>query len=68
MPIPDAAPKTVRPKRSAAPQRRLATEVALLAAAQADIAAGRTVSSEAVDAWIDSLPTDHPIPPPQPGS
>jgi len=57
-----------RPETSAARQRRLAAEAALLGAARADAAAGRTVSAEAVDAWIDSLATDHPLPPPHPGS
>ena len=67
-PAPTAPVRSPHPERAAARQRRLATEAALLAAAQADVAAGRTVSSEAVDAWIDSLATDHPLPPPQPGT
>ena len=65
---PTASTQRPHPERPTARQRCLATEAALLAAAQADIAAGRTVSSEAVDAWIDSLATDHPLPPPHPGS
>ena len=67
-PAPTTPVRSPHPERPAARQRRLATEAALLAAAQADVAAGRTVSSEAVDAWIDSLATDHPLPPPHPGT
>ena len=59
-----AAP--ARPERPASRQRRLAAEAASLAVAHADAAAGRTVSAEAVDAWLDSLSTDHPLPPPHP--
>ena len=35
--------------------------------ARAEIAAGRVVSAEAANAWIDSLGTDHPLPMPEPG-
>jgi predicted transcriptional regulator len=48
-------------------QRRLAWEAERIAEARADIAAGRVVSSEEVDAWIDSLDTDHELPPPRSG-
>ncbi|MBW4090448.1 MAG: hypothetical protein HIU82_04965 [Proteobacteria bacterium] len=69
MPAPAPAGPTPapRPEQPAARQRRLAAEATLLAVARADIAAGRTVPAEAVDAWIDSLATDHPLPPPHPG-
>ena len=70
--MPASAPtgpiQALRTERPAARQRRVATEAELLAVAHADAAAGRTVSSAAVDVWIDSLTTDHPLPPPQPGS
>ena len=33
----------------------------------ADIEAGRTVSAEAVRRWIESLGTDHELPPPECG-
>jgi len=55
-----------RPERPASRQRRLAAEAASLAVAHADATAGRTVSAEAVDSWIDSLATDDPLPPPHP--
>ncbi|GBR21338.1 hypothetical protein [Komagataeibacter nataicola] len=35
--------------------------------ALAEIAAGRVVSAEAANAWIESLGTDHPLPMPEPG-
>jgi predicted transcriptional regulator len=56
-----------RPETEAERQRRLAWEVARIAEARASAAAGRVVSSEEVDAWIDSLDTDHELPPPRSG-
>lgn len=38
---------------------RLAREAAMIAEADADVAAGRLVDEADVDAWIDSLGTDH---------
>ena len=43
-----------------------ARERALIAEAQADVEAGRLVDWEDVRAWIDSLATPHPLPPPYP--
>lgn len=48
-------------------QRRLAWEAEMIAKARASAAAGCVVSSEEVDAWIDSLDTDHEQPPPRSG-
>jgi hypothetical protein len=48
-------------------ERQHAWEAERIAEARASAAAGRIVSSEAVDAWIDSLGTDHELPPPRPG-
>jgi hypothetical protein len=45
-----------------AEKQRRAWEAERIAEARADIAAGRVVSSEKVDAWIDSLDTDHELP------
>jgi predicted transcriptional regulator len=45
-------------------------EAAIAAAdaeAEADIAAGRVISNEAVIRWLKSLSTDSPLPRPQPG-
>lgn len=48
-------------------QRRIAHEAELIAGTRASAAAGRTVSEAQVDAWIDSLGTDHEQPPPRSG-
>ena len=46
---------------------RIAREAVMIAEARASVAAGRVVSFEAVSAWIDSLGTDHELPPPHLG-
>jgi predicted transcriptional regulator len=51
--------KAPRLEIAAEKQRRLAREATMIAEARASAAAGRVVSSEKVDAWIDSLDTDH---------
>lgn len=61
----DSAP-TARCETAAEKQRRLAREAELLAEARAEIAAGLVVDSAEVDAWIDSIGTDHELPPPYP--
>jgi predicted transcriptional regulator len=48
-------------------QRRFAREAAGIAEADADIAAGRVVDEAEVDAWIDSIGTDHELPVPSSG-
>jgi predicted transcriptional regulator len=48
-------------------QRRRAREAAMIAQADASIAAGRVVDEAAVDAWIDSIGTDHELPAPYSG-
>ncbi len=48
-------------------QRRLAWEAEGIAKARASAAAGQLIDSEEVDAWIDSLGTDHELPPPRSG-
>jgi predicted transcriptional regulator len=48
-------------------QRRLAWEAERIAEARADVAAGRLVPSEEVDAWINSIGTDHELPVPYSG-
>jgi predicted transcriptional regulator len=48
-------------------KHRLAWEAEMIAEADADIAAGRLVDSADVDAWIDSLGTDHELPVPYSG-
>lgn len=48
-------------------QARLAWEAERIAEAQASVRAGRVVSSEKVEAWIDNLGTAHELPLPRPG-
>jgi predicted transcriptional regulator len=55
------------PESAEARQQRLAYEAARIDQALASAAAGRTVSLEAVEAWIDSLGTDHELPVPRSG-
>jgi len=43
-------------------KRRMAWEAVMIAQADASIAAGRVVDEPAVDAWIDSIGTDHELP------
>lgn len=66
-PRPSGNTKAARPEIEAARQRRLAWEADMIAEARASAAAGRVVSSEAVDAWIDGLDTDHELPAPRSG-
>ena len=47
-------------------QRRLAWERERIAEAEASIAAGLIIDAAEVDAWLDSIGTDHELPPPQP--
>ena len=47
--------------------RRIAWEDERIAEADADVAAGRMVSSERVNEWLDSIGTDHELPPPTSG-
>jgi hypothetical protein len=47
--------------------RSLMWEAAAIAKARVSAAAGRVVSAEAVDAWIDSLDTDHELMTPRSG-
>jgi predicted transcriptional regulator len=55
----------VQPESVDARQKRIAREAALIAQARKSAASGQTVSEERVDAWIDSLGTAHPLPPPR---
>jgi predicted transcriptional regulator len=67
VPRADDRADTLTPETEAERHRRLAWEAAGIARARASIAAGRVVSSEEVDAWIDSLDTDHELPAPRSG-
>jgi predicted transcriptional regulator len=48
-------------------QARIAWEAAGIAEARADVASGRLVDEAAVDAWIDSIGTEHELPVPYAG-
>jgi predicted transcriptional regulator len=56
-----------RPETEAERQHRLAREDVMIDQALASAAAGRTVSFEAVKAWVDSWDTDHELPQPRSG-
>jgi predicted transcriptional regulator len=45
-------------------QRQRTPDAAMIAEARAPASAGHVVSSEEVDAWIDSLDMDHELPAP----
>jgi predicted transcriptional regulator len=66
----DTAPRhggradTRSPETEAERQRRLAWEAEMIAEADAEIEAGLYVDADEVDAWIDSIGTDHELPPP----
>jgi predicted transcriptional regulator len=64
VPLPDDRTPDARVETEAEEQRRLAWEAERIAEADADIAAGRLVDSATVKAWIDSIGTDHELPPP----
>ena len=63
-PAPDGSPGAPRPETEAEKRRRLAWEATMIAEADAEIEAGLYVDSDEVDAWIDSIGTDHELPPP----
>jgi len=60
------APLIEDDEAEAARRRRIAHEAELLAEARADIAAGLFIDEAKVNAWIDSIGTDHELPPPYP--
>jgi predicted transcriptional regulator len=64
-PTDDRAP--VYPPETAADRRRIAWEAEGIARARASVAAGRVVDEAEVDAWIDSIGTDHELPVPYSG-
>jgi predicted transcriptional regulator len=55
------------PETEAKRKRQLAWEAEGIAEARADVAAGRIVDEAEVDAWIDSIGTDHELPVPYAG-
>ena len=67
--VPSSDPNAFTASREADAERgrRIAHEDKLIAAALASVAAGRTVSEEQFNAWVDSLGTDHELPVPKSG-
>jgi hypothetical protein len=53
-----------RPETEAERQDRLAWEAEGIAEARAELDAGLYVDADEIDAWIDSMGTDHELPPP----
>ena len=53
-----------RPETETERQARLAWEAEMIAEADAEIKAGLYVDSADIKAWIDSIGTDHELPPP----
>lgn len=58
------APVADHAETEAERKARLAWEAEGIAAAEASLAAGLYVDAEDIDAWIDSIGTDHELPPP----
>jgi predicted transcriptional regulator len=67
VPRPDDDTPEPRPETADERRRRLAWEAEMIAEADADIAAGRLIDEAEIDAWIDSIGTDHELPPPRSG-
>ena len=63
--IPDGS-DSVRADVEAERQARVEWEAKAIAEAQASVAAGYYVTEEEVNAWIDSIGTDHELPVPYP--
>jgi len=63
-PAPGESADTPHPETEVERQRRLAWEAEGIAAAEASLAAGLYVDADDIDAWIDSIGTDHELPPP----
>jgi predicted transcriptional regulator len=66
----DTAPRpgdradALSPETEAEQQRRIAWEAERIAEARAELDAGLYVDADEIDAWIDSIGTDHELPPP----
>jgi plasmid stabilization system protein ParE len=63
-PRPDDRPDILSPETEADRRDRLAWEAKGIAEARAELDAGLYVDADEIDAWIDSIGTDHELPPP----
>jgi predicted transcriptional regulator len=57
----DSAP---HPETEADRERRISREAEMIAEARAELDSGLYVDAAEIDAWIDSIGTDHELPPP----
>ncbi len=64
VPRPDDTAQADLTESPEAQRRRFEWEAARIAEADASIAAGRLIDASEIDAWIDSIGTDHELPPP----
>ena len=64
VPRPDNETPDPQRETDAERQRRLAWEAEMIAEADAEIEAGQYVDAADIKAWIDSIGTDHELPPP----
>ena len=64
-PAPSDGADALSPETEADRQSRLTWEAEMVA--DADIAAGRLIDEAEMDAWIDSIGTDHELPAPRSG-
>jgi hypothetical protein len=64
VPRPDDDTSAPGPETEAERKRRLAWEAELIAEADAELDAGQYVDADEIKAWIDSIGTDHELPPP----
>jgi predicted transcriptional regulator len=64
VPRPDNEAPATPSETEAEEQRRLALEAEMIAEADAEFDAGLYVRADEIKAWIDSIGTDHELPPP----
>jgi predicted transcriptional regulator len=64
MPLPRNSIPAARVETEARLQRQRTWEAEMIAEAEAEIEAGKYVDADEVDAWIDSIGTEHEPPPP----
>lgn len=63
-PLPGDNARVGSPETEAERQRRIAWEADRIAEARAELDAGLFVDAAEIDEWIDSIGTDHELPPP----
>jgi predicted transcriptional regulator len=64
VPMPGDNAQAARFESAPEAQRRPVQEAEMIAEARAELDAGLYVDADEVDAWIDSIGTDHELPPP----